>query len=290
MATTLATSDSPEKSSSSNKGVYFDVRSDGPALRLTALSGGKAYGGWGSAGGDDAGVRVYACEGSSAGQETERGAWRQVGAGRLKKESTRLALSSLVVVGAGATVGLCVHATNGWLMRLSKPGKLGQVDASDGVVTLFRGAWSSKRHAFAGVDNDGTGYAVAGAVEYELGAAAVTPEPEEVALPDEEEHRVRRLEAAEAARREAAQEAAAERAWQAELLAQAEREELAREVRAQEEQWRQAAREREAARLEAERLEAEEEEAGRRLAEEMEERPPRSSFWLWSRLRQLLGR
>ena len=103
MAATLATSLSPEVASCCACGVYFDVRSDGPALRLTALSGGKAYGGWGSGGGDDAGVRVYACEGSSAGRETERGAWRQVGAGTLKKkQSTRLALSSPVAVEAGA--------------------------------------------------------------------------------------------------------------------------------------------------------------------------------------------
>ena len=42
------------------------------------------------------------------------GSWRQVGAGTLKnRKSTRLALSSPVEVGAGKTVGLYVHATDG---------------------------------------------------------------------------------------------------------------------------------------------------------------------------------
>ena len=37
---TLATSDSPEESHSGNHGVFVDVRSDGPAVTLTALTGG----------------------------------------------------------------------------------------------------------------------------------------------------------------------------------------------------------------------------------------------------------
>ena len=37
---TLATSASPEASTNGGYGVYFDVRSDGPGLALTALSGG----------------------------------------------------------------------------------------------------------------------------------------------------------------------------------------------------------------------------------------------------------
>ena len=35
---------SPEASSESWKGVYFDVRSDGPAVTLTALTGGGYFG------------------------------------------------------------------------------------------------------------------------------------------------------------------------------------------------------------------------------------------------------
>ena len=70
----LATS--PGASYSSAIGVYFDVRSNGPAVALTALSGGGHSG--------DAAVVIYACEGSGVGRETERGAWRVVGAGTLK--------------------------------------------------------------------------------------------------------------------------------------------------------------------------------------------------------------
>ena len=93
MATTLATSNTPETTMAGNCGIFFDVRSDGPAVTLTALTGGGRYG--------DAEVTIWACEGSGAGKETERGAWRQVGAGTLKKaKSTRLALSSPVAVGA----------------------------------------------------------------------------------------------------------------------------------------------------------------------------------------------
>eukprot|EP01045_Picozoa_sp_COSAG04_P018093 COSAG04_NODE_1648_length_6060_cov_2.273154_1_plen_209_part_10 len=104
--TTLATS--PGVSYLSAIGVYFDVRSNGSAVALTALSGGGHSG--------DAAVVIYACEGSGVGRETERGAWRVVGAGTLKdapgreikdapgretggrEESTRLALSPPVVV------------------------------------------------------------------------------------------------------------------------------------------------------------------------------------------------
>ena len=94
-----------EKSSSCNRGVYFDVRSEGPALTLTALSG---------ADGTPAQVSVWACEGSGAGRETARAAWRQVGAGTLNaNQSTRLALSTPGAVGVGATVGLYVHARAG---------------------------------------------------------------------------------------------------------------------------------------------------------------------------------
>ena len=161
-ATTLATSDSPETSSFSNRGVYFDVRSDGPAVTLTALTGGGFMG--------DAPVTIWACEGSGAGKETERGAWRQVGAGTLKShESTRLALSSPVAVGAGATVGLYVHSAerNVWL---SKKGEAGEVDASDGAISVLKGEWTGKTEPFAGVGTDGEYHALAGSVEYELAA------------------------------------------------------------------------------------------------------------------------
>ena len=157
--TTLATS--PGASYSSAIGVYFDVRSNGPAVALTALSGGGHCG--------DAAVVIYACEGSGVGRETERGAWRVVGAGTLKdasrighEKSTRLALSPQVVVAAGATVGLFVHSakrdSNG--VQLSKRGKLGgspgeEVDASDGAISVLKGGWCASKTPFANVRTDG---------------------------------------------------------------------------------------------------------------------------------------
>ena len=178
----LATS--PGASYSSAIGVYFDVRSNGPAVALTALSGdGHCC---------DAAVVIYACEGSGVGWETERGAWRVVGAGTLKdapgreikdapgretggrEESTRLALSPPVVVAAGATVGLFVHSakrdSNG--VQLSKEGKRGgspgeEVDASDGAISVLKGGWCASKTPFANVRTDGC-YALAGSVEYEM--------------------------------------------------------------------------------------------------------------------------
>ena len=180
--TTLATS--PGVSYLSAIGVYFDVRSNGPAVALTALSGdGHCC---------DAAVVIYACEGSGVGRETERGAWRVVGAGTLKdapgreikdapgretggrEESTRLALSPPVVVAAGATVGLFVHSakrdSNG--VQLSKEGKRGgspgeEVDASDGAISVLKGGWCASKTPFANVRTDGC-YALAGSVEYEM--------------------------------------------------------------------------------------------------------------------------
>ena len=140
-------------------GVYFDVRSNGPAVTLTALTGGGKLG--------DAAVTIWACEGSGAGKETERGAWRQVGAGTLKKrKSTRLALSPPVAVGAGATVGLLVHAAKGYV-RFSKDGEAGEVDASDGAISVLKGGWCASKTPFANVRTDGC-YALAGSVEYEM--------------------------------------------------------------------------------------------------------------------------
>ena len=181
-STTLATS--PGVSYLNAIGVYFDVRSNGPAVALTALSGGGHCG--------DAAVVIYACEGSGVGRETERGAWRVVGAGTLKdapgreikdapgretggrEESTRLALSPPVVVAARATVGLFVHSakrdSNG--VQLSKEGKRGgspgeEVDASDGAISVLKGGWCASKTPFANVRTDGC-YALAGSVEYEM--------------------------------------------------------------------------------------------------------------------------
>ena len=173
-AETLATS--PGVSYLSAIGVYFDVRSNGPAVALTALSGGGHCG--------DAAVVIYACEGSGVGWETERGAWWVVGAGTLKdapgretggrEESTRLALSPPVVVAARATVGLFVHSakrdSNG--VQLSKEGKRGgspgeEVDASDGAISVLKGGWCASKTPFANVRTDGC-YALAGSVEYEM--------------------------------------------------------------------------------------------------------------------------
>jgi len=180
----LATS--PGASYSSATGVYFDVRSNGPAVTLTALSGGGNY--------CDAAVVIYACEGSGVGRETERGAWRVVGAGTLRdasayghEKSTRLALSPPVVVAAGATVGLFVHSakrdSNG--VQLSKRGKLGgrpgeEVDASDSAISVLKGICLNSKTPFAKqvrcggfrdvrTDGDGGCYALAGSVEYEMG-------------------------------------------------------------------------------------------------------------------------
>ena len=144
MATTLATSASPEASAVWCYGVYFDVRSDGPAVTLTALTGG--------AGGGDRQVTIWACEGSGAGKQTERGAWRQVGAGTLKsKQSTRLALSSAVAVGAGATVGLLVHTTVNYV-RFSQGGEAGDPPPADNEA---RGGGSRSRGGGGGPGGPG---------------------------------------------------------------------------------------------------------------------------------------
>eukprot|EP01045_Picozoa_sp_COSAG04_P003386 COSAG04_NODE_137_length_23739_cov_18.665764_14_plen_593_part_00 len=160
---TLATSVSPDGGSGySDPGVYFDVRSDGPAVTLTALTGGANYNG-------DRQVTIWACEGEGAGKETERGAWRQVGAGTLKtQKSTRVALSSPVAVGAGATVGLFVHSTSHGVC-FTKEGGAGGVDASDGAISVLKGKYTIEEEPFASCKNIYT--TLAGSVEYELGAA-----------------------------------------------------------------------------------------------------------------------
>ena len=158
-ATTLATSRSPEASTASHCGVYFDVRSEGPAVRLTAISGGGHE--------RDRRVTIYVCDGSSSGRETSRGAWREVGAGTLNGDrSTRVALSSPVAVGAGATVGLFVHTTSGKGVNYSTQGAVGAVDASDGTISVLKGKVTTDERPFTRLTDQG--WALAGSVEYEV--------------------------------------------------------------------------------------------------------------------------
>jgi hypothetical protein len=109
MVTTLALSDGGvvvsycqlplSKDPAAVRGVFFDVRSEGPAVRLTALTGAAEPG---RNAGDPYGdklvpVTVYAgrWEGSGAGREKEEASWRVVGAGVFQsrgKGTTRLAL------------------------------------------------------------------------------------------------------------------------------------------------------------------------------------------------------
>ena len=55
------------------------------------------------------------------------------------------------------------------LLLLSERGKPSEVDASDGVISVLKGAWSDEDEPFAEVGTD-HGWAVAGAVEYQLAA------------------------------------------------------------------------------------------------------------------------
>ena len=80
-------------------GLYFGLHcSQGRALLLNAL-GLAVYG-------RDSEVCLYVCvEGDGAGREQQREAWREVARGTIKRCTvTRLALSSPVAVGDGATV------------------------------------------------------------------------------------------------------------------------------------------------------------------------------------------
>ena len=84
--------------------------SQGRALLLNALGlVGCSYGF------RDSEVCLYVCvEGDGAGREQQREAWREVARGTIKDCTvTRLALSSPVAVGDGATVGFYVRATKG---------------------------------------------------------------------------------------------------------------------------------------------------------------------------------
>jgi hypothetical protein len=180
MATTLALSDGDWVVSGA-RGVFFDVRSEGPAVRLTALTGAA----WRNTGDKLVPVTVYAHEGSGAGQEADKAAWRVVGAGVFQnrgKGTTRLALSSPVKVGPGKTVGLYVRASSGRCDRqrrvcISGSGTAGQVGASDAAITVLKGTWTERVKTFGGIGRDGEAYdgeyhALAGSVEYErdLGA------------------------------------------------------------------------------------------------------------------------
>ena len=166
----LRASCTPEESRHSHRGVFFDVRSAGPPVRITALAGGGA---WGA----DRRVTVYAREGGAgAGRETERGGWREVGAGVWKKkQSTRLALASPVGVRAGATVGMYVHTTDGADgVYYAEPGERGAVDASDGAIALLCGRATSSREHF-GEPQANAFFVPAGSVEYELAIPEADP-------------------------------------------------------------------------------------------------------------------
>eukprot|EP01043_Picozoa_sp_COSAG02_P041077 COSAG02_NODE_3378_length_6839_cov_12.056973_2_plen_544_part_00 len=162
-------------------GLYFGLHcSQGRALLLNALglAGNDYYGG------GDSEVCLYVCvEGDGAGREQQREAWREVARGTIKdKTVTRLALSSPVAVGDGATVGFYVRATKGGVMICgsSKRGALGTVDASDGVLSVLRGG---KQSYSAGLFGECYDYphncaAFVGLVEYTLTIAeSVPPEP-----------------------------------------------------------------------------------------------------------------
>ena len=95
---TLCTSVTVKHYRRSSNGVWFDVQSEGPPLRITAILAACVY--------DSCAVVVYGSEeGSGVGKERERGAWGQLAAGTLQDKSkgtTRMVLSSLVSVRAGA--------------------------------------------------------------------------------------------------------------------------------------------------------------------------------------------
>eukprot|EP01043_Picozoa_sp_COSAG02_P045990 COSAG02_NODE_4261_length_5577_cov_3.258306_1_plen_454_part_10 len=166
-------------------GLYFGLHcSQGRALLLNAL--GLAGGYYGK----DSEVCLYVCvEGDGAGREQQREAWREVARGTIKSRTvTRLALSSPVAVGDGATVGFYVRATKGCVMICgsSKQGALGTVDASDGVLSVLRGG---KQMGGAGLFGKCYDYphncaAFVGLVEYTLTIAeSVPPEPEPAPAP-----------------------------------------------------------------------------------------------------------
>eukprot|EP01043_Picozoa_sp_COSAG02_P020142 COSAG02_NODE_986_length_15452_cov_17.818602_11_plen_1305_part_00 len=176
-------------------GLYFGLQcSKGRALLINALGlpGGGKYG--------YTEVCLYVCvEGDGVGREQHREAWREVARGDLKDLTvTRLALSSPVAVGDGATVGFYLRATEGWVQMCHKQGALGTVDASDGVLSVLRGGKQKRDAGLFGdcTDNYPQGCATfVGLVEYtysELmtvtvnGASAAKPELEPEPEPERE--------------------------------------------------------------------------------------------------------
>ena len=161
-------------------GVWFDVQSEGPPLRITAILAacGDLYGGSGA-------VVLYGSEeGSGVGKERERGAWGQLAAGTLRRYqrgATRLVLSSPVSVRAGARVGLYLHCTDGDYVCLI-PGKQGDVDARTGrwpCGTVGAPLQSPSASSMPSADLvAATVFQPAGAIEYELAIAeADRPRP-----------------------------------------------------------------------------------------------------------------
>ena len=74
-------------------------------------------------------------------------------------------------------MGRFVHATGRDEVGFSKAGDVGDVDASDGVISVLKGAWTGRNKPFVGIGSgevveglyyDGEYHALAGSVEYEL--------------------------------------------------------------------------------------------------------------------------
>lgn len=173
MVTTLATSRCGEYPYPTGRGVYFDVRSDCPGfLRLTALS--LRITNSNSRGSHILNTKVWACAGSSAKQETDQGAWREVFSRTHHVQNSgytevrQLTLSRPVDVGPRETVGLYVHGGDQVSLEFSSKGRLGEVDASSGAITVLKGAQTLEGKPFAGIHDNGVGYAPAGSVQYEL--------------------------------------------------------------------------------------------------------------------------
>ena len=105
---TLRTSVTVKQSRHSSRGVWFDVQSEGPPLRITAIHAACTWSAFSSGGA----VVLYGSEeGSGVGKERERGAWGQLAAGTLQhfsKGATRLVLSSPVSVRAEYFLAVCM--------------------------------------------------------------------------------------------------------------------------------------------------------------------------------------
>ena len=173
---TLSTSRTVQNPGAGSNGVWFDVQSEGPPLRITAILAacGRFHGTYSSGA-----VVLYGSEeGSGVGKERERGAWGQLAAGTLQhrsKGATRLVLSSPLSVRAGARVGLYLHCTDhrSWVC-LTAPGKQGDVDASDGALAVLYGRCTFSTEPFGEFDGSHC-FVPAGAIEYELAIAEADP-------------------------------------------------------------------------------------------------------------------